>query len=353
MLLLSAATRARPSERNAICPHPDEGDDLGPVPSDFGSDATCAALELGEVKLVGTRRRAVHEIGHAKMAFEKLAPFVWRQETICEASLVQRTPEAIAGPREVQADRARPEARVDTDEKHVQSGRDYVWNGLAVCRLELVPRRPIGNRLHHAAVSAPMSRLVLLVAAVALVTCSASPTVSASPPSPTVRLDPVGNVLPPVTDETMWKALAARPVQLASVAPGSECPITPTTQLSSATGAVAGSGPVYAVGNVISYGARTSDGIFPAKVLWVAAPDYPGPALIRGRQLDGPGGLFFSNSRRVSELRFELDTRVRAGASDQGWRYLPSTVNVEGPGCYGFQIDGPGWTSTIVMRALA
>jgi hypothetical protein len=104
---------------------------------------------------------------------------------------------------------------------------------------------------------------------------------------------------------------------------------------------------------VIAYGARTSDGIFPAKVLWVAAPDYTGPALIRGRQLDGPGGVFFSNSRRVSELRFELDTRVRAGASDQGWRYLPSTVNVEGPGCYGLQIDGPGWTSTIVMRAFA
>jgi len=129
-----------------------------------------------------------------------------------------------------------------------------------------------------------------------------------------VRLDPVGNVLPPVADETTWKELAARPVQLASVAPGSECPITPTTQLSSATGAVAGSGPVYAVGNVISYGARTSDGIFPAKVLWVAAPDYPGPALIRGRQLDGPGGIFFSNSRRVTELRFELDTRARARA---------------------------------------
>jgi len=111
--------------------------------------------------------------------------------------------------------------------------------------------------------------------------------------------------------------------------------------------------PVYALGNVIAYGARTSDGIFPAKVLWVAAPDYPGPALIRGRQLDGRGSVFFSNSRRVTELRFELDTRVRAGASDQGWRYLPSTVNVEGSGCYGMQIDGPAWSTTIVMRALA
>jgi hypothetical protein len=198
-----------------------------------------------------------------------------------------------------------------------------------------------------------MRRLVLLVAALGLVTCTASPSPSPSAPSPTVRVDAGGNVLPPVADEQIWSELAARPLQLPIVAPGSECPITPTTQLSSATGALAGSGPVYSVGNVIAYGARNSDGIFPAKVLWVAAPDYPGPALIRGRQLDGPGGVFFSNSRKVSELRFELDTRVRAGASDQGWRYLPSTVNVEGPGCYGLQIDGPGWTTTITMRSLA
>jgi hypothetical protein len=198
-----------------------------------------------------------------------------------------------------------------------------------------------------------MRRLVLLVAALGLVTCTASPAASPGPPSPTARVDAGGNVLPPVADEQTWTELAARPVQLRKFSAGSECPITPTRELASATGALAGSGPVYAVGNVIAYGARTSDGIFPAKVLWVAAPDYPGPALIRGRQLDGPGEVFFSNSRRVSELRFELDTRVRAGASDQGWRYLPSTVNVEGPGCYGLQIDGPGWTSTIVMRAFA
>jgi len=197
-----------------------------------------------------------------------------------------------------------------------------------------------------------MRRLVLL-GAVALAACAAPPASSPSPSSPAIRVDAGGNVLPPVADEETWKALAARSIQLIQVPFGSECPITPTTQLPSGTGAVAGAGPVYAVGNVIAYGARMSDGIFPAKVLWVAAPEYPGPALIRGRQLDGPGAVFFSNSRRVTELRFELDTRVRAGASDQGWRYLPSTVNVEGPGCYGLQIDGPGWTSTIVMRALA
>ena len=198
-----------------------------------------------------------------------------------------------------------------------------------------------------------MRGFVVFVGFLGLVACTAGPAVSPSPPTPTARVDAVGSVLPPTVEEQTWSELSARPLQLGAIGPGSECPVTPTRPLSSATGDLAGSGPVYSVGNVIAYGAKMSDGISPAKVLWVAAPDYAGPALIRGRQLDGPGGVYFSNSRRVTELRFELDTRVRAGASDQGWRYLASTVDVEGPGCYGLQIDGPGWMTTIVMRALA
>jgi hypothetical protein len=190
--------------------------------------------------------------------------------------------------------------------------------------------------------------LRLLLVLVASTSCVAAP-VSASP---TVRVDRVGNVLPAEAPQSTWDELVSRPLLLGPVA-ASTCPITPTKELSSGTAALAGSGPVYAAGNLIAYGRRTSDGLLPAKVLWVAAPDYPGPALIRGRRLDDLGAVYFSNSRAVTSLRFELDTRVRAAGSDQGWRYLPSTVDVDEPGCYGFQLDGPGWTSTIVMRALA
>ena len=190
---------------------------------------------------------------------------------------------------------------------------------------------------------------LLLALLVTGVSCTAAP-VSASP---TVRVDRVGNVLPAEVPQSTWDELAARPLRLNSVVTAETCPITPTSELSSATGALAGSGPVYAVGNVIAYGPRTSDGLLPAKVLWVAAPDYPGAALIRGFRLDRPGAVYFSNSRGVTSLRFEFDTRIRAAGSDQGWRYLPSTVDVDEPGCYGFQLDGPGWTSVIVMRALA
>lgn len=190
---------------------------------------------------------------------------------------------------------------------------------------------------------------LLLVVLLAGSSCAAA-TVAASP---SVRIDQGGNVLPSEVPQSIWDELTSRPMRLGSVAGPDACPISATTQRSSATGALAGSGPVYAVGNVIAYGPRTSDGLLPGKVLWVAAPDYPGAALIRGGRLDGPGAVYFSNSRQAGSLRFELDTRIRAGGSDQGWRYLPSTVNVEAPGCYGFQIDGPGWTTTIVMRAFA
>lgn len=190
---------------------------------------------------------------------------------------------------------------------------------------------------------------LLLGILVAGTSCSAA-SVSASP---TVRVDRVGNVLPAEVPQSTWDELTSRPLRLLSIDAVDACPITPTKELSPATGALAGSGPVYAVGNVIAYGPRTSDGLLPAKVLWVAAPSYPGGALIRGSRLDRPGGVYFSNSRAVTSLRFELDTRIRAEGSDQGWRYLPSTVDVDEPGCYGFQLDGPGWTSTIVMRAPA
>lgn len=181
-------------------------------------------------------------------------------------------------------------------------------------------------------------------------------TVAPSPPAPaaaapSVRTDRVGNVLAPAVSEDTWRELAARPITLPTIAADADCPLTPMQQWPSGTGALAGSGPVYSVGNGIRYGPRATDGLFAAKILWVAVPEYKGPALIRGRALDGSSSVHFANSRAVTTLRFELDTGVRAAGSEQGWRYLPSTVNVQAPGCYGFQIDGPGWTTTVVMRA--
>ena len=89
------------------------------------------------------------------------------------------------------------------------------------------------------------------------------------------------------------------------------------------------------------------------KVLWVASPNYIGLALIRGRRLDDSTDVHFERSTPPTDLRFPLDTGILAAGSDQGWRYLASTVLVPGIGCYGFQIDAPEWTITVVMRGEA
>jgi hypothetical protein len=90
-----------------------------------------------------------------------------------------------------------------------------------------------------------------------------------------------------------------------------------------------------------------------AKVLFTAAPEYKAPALIRGRRLDGPEVIrFTSNGSAVGEeLRFPTNTGVTSEHSALGWRDLPSDVFVTTPGCYAYQVDGVGFTTTIVFEA--
>jgi hypothetical protein len=124
-------------------------------------------------------------------------------------------------------------------------------------------------------------RAFALLAALILSACAGgTPAASPSASPYATRTDAVGNVITYVPEDT-WKDLSARPLRLISTIPGSDCAVTSTAQFPSGTGALAGTGPIYAVGNVIAYGSRVSDGIYPAKVLWVSAPDYFGPALIR------------------------------------------------------------------------
>src|SRR5438874_711130 len=115
-LVLPAAAGARPTEGHAVRAHTDERDDLRPVPPDLCLDPARTVAVVVDPELVGAGRRAIHEVRHADPAPEELDSFVRREETIREPGLVQGTPEPIARPREVQADRARPTARIDADE---------------------------------------------------------------------------------------------------------------------------------------------------------------------------------------------------------------------------------------------
>jgi hypothetical protein len=86
------------------------------------------------------------------------------------------------------------------------------------------------------------------------------------------------------------------------------------------------------------------------KVVWLIAPEHPGPVLVRGRQLDGPHEVRFSE-RFAAELRIGANDGLRDGAG--GWRDWPNYTIVPAPGCYAYQIDGPGFSTHIVFEVAA
>jgi hypothetical protein len=196
-------------------------------------------------------------------------------------------------------------------------------------------------------------RVRLAVLFVLVAACTAPAIVPATSTPDAVRTDAVGNVRGPVADEATWARLSAHPVAPPPVAAGTPCPKSSAAQVSPFTGPVAGPGPVFVSGNTLFY-TRSDDGTLSAKVAWISRPEYTGPALVRGRRVDVPGDVRFGvgNGAPTTELRFDYDTHVRAAGSEEGWRFLPSSVIVPSAGCYAFQIDGLDWSVTVVMEAV-
>ena len=125
--------------------------------------------------------------------------------------------------------------------------------------------------------------------------------------------------------------------------------MTRPARAASRFGAAQGVGPVYPVGGFpvfhFVYPVRPEQLWYPSewsgnKILWVART-YRGPALVRGRQLDGPNEVRFDLERvPVKEMYLGLKTRER-----------PSTTRVRAPGCYAWQVDGTSFSRVIVFRA--
>jgi hypothetical protein len=78
--------------------------------------------------------------------------------------------------------------------------------------------------------------------------------------------------------------------------------------------------------------------------MWILNPAYHGRILIRGRQLDGPNELRFDDG-----LVPPREKRVVSGGLAVGWA---SHTRVRAEGCYGYQIDGVGFSRVIVFRAV-
>ncbi len=152
----------------------------------------------------------------------------------------------------------------------------------------------------------------------------------------------------------VWKFLR-RPLRIPTIAPGSPCPKTPPsgdikTVASELVGTAFGPGPVFpglgfsqtadlsfnypAPPGSLDYGTGWSG----QKVMWILADRYSGPALVRGRQLDGPHPL---------RIDGEAERRLVGSGGH------PSTTKFRAPGCYGYQVDGLRFSFVIVFQARA
>lgn len=89
------------------------------------------------------------------------------------------------------------------------------------------------------------------------------------------------------------------------------------------------------------------------KVVWAVAPDLATSVVIRGRQLDGTGGVRFGQAQLPDE-KLVLPA-APAGANDtphlDGWRSFPTSVRVQHDGCYAYEIETSTQAYTIVFTA--
>jgi len=84
------------------------------------------------------------------------------------------------------------------------------------------------------------------------------------------------------------------------------------------------------------------------KTLWFAWPSYQGPALIRGRQLNGSNPIRFGESPSLTDPYLSAGPTVNG---DQGFREWPGATWIQARGCYGWQIDGLDFSYVIVFKA--
>ncbi len=88
-----------------------------------------------------------------------------------------------------------------------------------------------------------------------------------------------------------------------------------------------------------------------ARVTWAAAKSYPGPVLIRGRQLAGPGAVGFGEGRTpYDELQLLAPIVGAPSVPGEGRAWL-SFTRVRSAGCYAYQVDGTSFSSVIVFKA--
>jgi hypothetical protein len=162
-----------------------------------------------------------------------------------------------------------------------------------------------------------------------------------------------------------WSQLRRRQVVGQTLAPGSPCPVSERTgeltRVGLQPGFIAwGPGPAWPVlggltsldvpfefasagPEYVDWGVR--------KAMWGIDSRYVGPTLVRGHQLDGPDEVRFENGSPgfTEEKRLHPESELRF----IGGYVRPAVTRVRTLGCYAYQVDGIGFSRTIVFHAVA
>jgi hypothetical protein len=222
-------------------------------------------------------------------------------------------------------------------------------------------------------------RMVIAAAVVGVLAIGAPVTVTAmfdgwgNEPSgiPATATGDVDRCADDACDPTTVVAAIRRPLRLGVVPNGEACPVSPARQFPAGAGfsdpfSAVGSGPLYLAGSdddpaTVTMSASRGRWL-EQKVIWVVDDSYSGALLLRGRRLDGAGELRFTHylgavgyaggagdGKRHPELAY-----VRSGLNaeaDSALTSYPSGIHVTSPGCYGIQVDGVGFSDTLIFRA--
>jgi hypothetical protein len=163
--------------------------------------------------------------------------------------------------------------------------------------------------------------------------------------SPTAAAERPTSALPTATAQDPG---LVRPLVLPILPPGSPCPRSAAKSISADFGPAVGPGPIYPIiGPDSVVGVQRHGNAYIGKVLWVAAPEYNGPILIRGRQLGGSGIVLFGTGEEATETSLSLGASTSVGV----WREWPTETGVPQIGCFAYQVDGDGFTIVIVFEA--
>jgi hypothetical protein len=169
------------------------------------------------------------------------------------------------------------------------------------------------------------------------------------PPPSTASIRVAGVSMP---SRTAIPEALRRPLRLPNLGGDGSCPTTPAvgppmTPAHPVAAVAVGAGPVYPVLFRAAPDGRLDQS---AVAYWDAPKPLGGVAIVRGQRLGAPRDrVRFLNDEQEFSLVHVLDPARAYSAGPEGRWWRPTRLRA-GAGCYGLQIDGPGFSQVLVVE---